>query len=149
MRAILQRVTYARVTVKNDIIGEIGPGWLVYIGIHKDDGPEDLRYIIDKTLHLRCFRDNQQKMNQSILDVGASLLVVSQFTLFGDCRKGRRPSFSSSAPPAMAESLYLDYIAGLRQHGLQVAQGQFQAEMQVESLNDGPVTMILDSSRIL
>jgi len=147
MRAVLQRVSRARVTVNGQEVGATGPGWLILLGVGEEDSPDDVAYLVDKTLNLRVFPDDAGKMNRSVLDTGGSALVVSQFTLFADCRKGRRPSFIGAASPDKAVAFYEDYCARLRAGGLKVATGQFQAHMQVELVNDGPVTIVLDSGQ--
>jgi len=147
MRAVLQRVSEARVRVAGETVGEIGRGLLVLLGVGQGDAEVDARYLAEKSAGLRIFEDEQGKMNLSLEDVGGGMLVVSQFTLFGDCRKGRRPGFSSAALPAEADRLYRFYIDCLRQRGVSVATGIFQAEMAVELVNDGPITLLLDSRR--
>lgn len=147
MRVVIQRVTSARVRVREETIGEIGPGLLVLLGVSPNDGPTDVEYIAGKLRDIRIFEDDQGKMNRSVVDVGGSLLVVSQFTLHGDVRKGRRPSFDKAAPPELARQLYEDVVRVLRGQGLRVETGAFQAHMQVELTNDGPVTILLDSDR--
>jgi D-tyrosyl-tRNA(Tyr) deacylase len=147
MRAVIQRVSTARVLVNHTPVGEIGPGVLVLLGVTAPDGPADVTYIANKIREVRLFSDEQGKMNRSLEDVGGSALVVSQFTLYGDCRKGRRPSFDRAAPPAQAKVLYEAVVEEIRTHGVRVETGVFQADMQVELTNDGPVTMLLDSSR--
>ncbi|ORJ62158.1 D-aminoacyl-tRNA deacylase [Geothermobacter hydrogeniphilus] len=147
MRAVLQRVSEARVRVDNEIVGEIGPGLLVLLGVGRGDDERDVAYLADKTAGLRIFEDDGGKMNLSVSDIGGAVLAVSQFTLFGDCRKGRRPGFSAAAPPDEANRLYQLFVDRLRQLGLPVATGIFQADMKVELVNDGPVTMLLDSNR--
>ena len=148
MRAVVQRVKEARVEVNGNVVGSIGQGLLVFLGVGKNDGDEDISYIVDKLLHLRIFEDNQGKMNRSVLDIGGEILVVSQFTLFGDCRKGRRPSFADAAPPEQAEVLYEECIKRLRTAGITVATGKFREMMKVFILNDGPVTILLDSKKL-
>lgn len=148
MRAVVQRVKQARVEVKGETVGSINHGLLVFLGVGKEDSEEDLSYIVDKLLHLRIFEDEQGKMNRSIVDIGGEILVVSQFTLFGDCRKGRRPSFSEAAPPDKAERLYEECINRLRASGISVSTGKFREMMDVYLINDGPVTMLLDSKKI-
>ncbi|AVX31945.1 D-tyrosyl-tRNA(Tyr) deacylase [Carboxydocella thermautotrophica] len=148
MRAVVQRARYGRVTVAGQVIGEIGPGLVVLLGVGQDDGEEDARYLAEKIAHLRIFPDQEGKLNLSVKDSGGEVLLVSQFTLYGDCRKGRRPSFTEAAPPEQALALYERVRALLEEHGIKVATGQFQAEMLVELANDGPVTMLLDSKRI-
>jgi D-tyrosyl-tRNA(Tyr) deacylase len=147
MRAVLQRVSSARVRVDSRVVGEIGPGLLVFAGIEKTDGPADTQYIAGKVRDLRIFEDTDGKMNVSVADAGGAVLVVSQFTLCGDCRKGRRPSFDEAAPPAVARPIYEDLVRELRASDLRVETGEFQTHMQVELVNDGPVTMVLDSQR--
>jgi D-aminoacyl-tRNA deacylase len=145
MRALLQRVTEARVVVDQAITGEIGPGLLVLLGVSKLDTETDAEFVAQKTLNLRIFEDEQGKMNRSILDTGGALLVVSQFTLYGDCRKGRRPSFDDAAPTEQARTLYEHFIAIVSRSPLRVATGIFQAHMAVSLTNDGPVTLIVES----
>ena len=147
MRAVLQRVSQARVRVNGAVIGEIGPGLLVLLGVERGDTDQDCSSLADKTAGLRIFEDQDGKMNLSVEESGGSVLVVSQFTLLGDCRKGRRPGFSAAALPELAAPLYEEYVACLRQRGLEVATGEFQASMQVELVNQGPVTMLLDSRK--
>lgn len=150
MRAVVQRVSRASVRVDGALIGEIEKGLLLLLGVGKEDTKEDLDYIYEKTLKLRIFEDENGKMNLSLLDVGGDIQVVSQFTLYGDARKGRRPSFSSSASPDIAECYYEELIERFRNtDGLgKVATGEFGADMKVELLNDGPVTIMLDSKRL-
>ena len=147
MRAVIQRVTSAKVTVGERTIGQIGPGLLVLLGVESGDGPSDLQYIASKIGDLRIFPDEAGKMNRSVLDTRGSVLVVSQFTLSGDARNGRRPSFVSAAPPEIARPLYEDVVQELRAAGLVVETGEFQAMMQVALVNDGPVTILLDSRK--
>ena len=147
MRVVLQRVSSASVRVDGNVIGDIGPGLVLLIGIHRNDTDEDMHYVMDKCVHLRIFSDETGKMNQSVLDMGGELLVVSQFTLYGDTRKGRRPGFDQAGRPDMAEPLYERAVARLRDHGLQVATGRFGADMQVDLINDGPVTLIIEHPR--
>lgn len=147
MRAVLQRVSRAQVRVGGETVGAIGPGLMVLLGVGQGDGEADARSLAEKTAGLRIFEDAQGKMNRSVIEAGGCVLVVSQFTLYGDCRKGRRPGFSAAAPPELAKALYLKYVERLRQQGLTVATGTFQAEMAVELVNDGPVTLLLDSDR--
>ena len=148
MRAVVQRVRSARVTADGGVVGAIGHGLLVFVGVANDDGPLDARYIATKVCDLRVFEDDEGKMNRSVAEAGGALLIVSQFTLYGDCRKGRRPSFDVAAQPAMARALYEDVVRQVRETaGVEVATGVFQARMDVELLNDGPVTLLLDSRR--
>ena len=147
MRAVIQRVTRASVSVDSEIISSISRGLLVLLGVAGDDTEADARYLADKTAHLRIFPDEDGKMNLSVSDVQGEILVVSQFTLCGDCRKGRRPSFASSAKPPKAEDLYESYVAALTDMELKPATGVFQAYMAVELINDGPVTIMLDSKK--
>jgi len=145
MRAVIQRVSEAQVTVAGRTIGRIRDGLLILLGVAVGDSERDLRYLVEKTIHLRIFDDENGKMNRSLEDTGGSVLVVSQFTLLADCRKGRRPSFHGAAPPAEGEEMYRRYVAALRTLGLNVATGEFGAMMQVSLCNCGPVTIILDS----
>lgn len=147
MRAVVQRVTSARVTVGERVAGEIGKGLLVFVGVADGDGPPDVHYTSAKVRDLRIFEDDLGKMNRSVVDVGGDLLVVSQFTLSGDARNGRRPSFASAASPQIARALYEDVVRELQDSGLRVATGEFQAMMQVALVNDGPVTILLDSRK--
>ena len=148
MRAVVQRVLSAGVTVAGRPLSRIGPGLLVFLGVASDDGPADAQYISTKIRELRIFSDADGRMNLSIVDAGGEMLVVSQFTLFGDCRKGRRPSFDEAATPALARALYDEVVRILRDSGLAVGTGEFQAHMAVDLVNDGPVTMLLDSRRL-
>ena len=149
MRAVIQRVAEARVYVgaggHEQIVGQIGPGLLILLGVGKDDNEANASALADKIKNLRIFEDDQGKMNRSVSDIGGELLVVSQFTLYGDCRKGNRPSFTDAAPPAEAERLYIYFSQRLRDGGLNVANGQFQAHMRVALVNDGPVTFVLEA----
>jgi len=147
MRAVVQRVSEAYVEVDGQEVGRIGHGVLVLLGVGQDDGMEDVRYLAEKTLHLRIFADSQDKMNFSVRDVGGGILVVSQFTLFGDCRKGRRPSYAGAAPPQNALKLYEAFVEEIRASSLPVATGRFQEMMRVHLVNDGPVTLLLDSHK--
>jgi D-tyrosyl-tRNA(Tyr) deacylase len=144
VRAVIQRVTEARVTVRHEVVGEISRGLCILLGISKQDDEANAKALADKIRNLRIFDDAQGKMNRSITDIGGALLVVSQFTLYGDCRKGNRPSFSDAAPAAEADRLYQLFTQRLRDAGCQVATGQFQAHMKVSLVNDGPVTLILE-----
>jgi D-tyrosyl-tRNA(Tyr) deacylase len=147
MRAVVQRVSEARVTVDERGVGEIGRGLLVLVGVERGDGPSDVQYIASKIKDLRIFPDEAQKMNRSVTDVGGDVLVVSQFTLSGDARGGRRPSFITAAPPELARALYQEVVRELKASGLRVATGEFQALMRVALVNDGPVTILLDSHK--
>jgi D-tyrosyl-tRNA(Tyr) deacylase len=148
VRAVVQRVTEASVTVGDETVGAIGVGLLILLGVRGNDTPDDVRYLADKTLNLRVFPDDEGRMNRSLLEMGGSALVVSQFTLLGDARRGRRPSYADAAPPELAESLYLSYCRQLQAHGVTVAMGRFGAQMAVSLVNDGPVTLLLDSERL-
>jgi D-tyrosyl-tRNA(Tyr) deacylase len=148
MRAVVQRVSRARVTVDGRTTGEIGAGLVVLLGVSAGDDEQAARYLADKIAELRIFEDEAGKMNRSLLETGGAVLAVSQFTLYGDCRKGRRPSFDRAARPDPARSLYEKFVGFLRQRGVRVEQGMFQAMMEVELVNDGPVTMLLDSERL-
>ena len=145
MRAVVQRVSKACVRVDSEVVGEIRGGLLVFLGIGREDTEKDVDFLADKTTNLRIFPDEAQKMNLSLLDAGGAMLVVSQFTLHGDCRKGRRPAFIAAAPPEQAEPLYERFIAQVEKQGVPVAAGRFGAMMEVELVNDGPVTLLLDS----
>ena len=147
MRAVVQRVQEASVTVGESEVGRIGGGLAVLVGVGEDDTDKDVRYLSRKIAGLRIFEDSAGKMNLSVLDTGGSVLLVSQFTLYGDCRKGRRPSFTSAASPDRAQELYEDLADALRERGLEVETGEFQAEMKVQLVNDGPVTLLLDSQK--
>src|SRR5437763_17205075 len=145
MRAVLQRVSRAEVRIAGEVAGRIGHGLLVLLGVAPSDGRETASWLADKVVGLRVFADEAGKMNRSVAEVGGGVLVVSQFTLYGDCRKGRRPSFIGAAPPETAVPLYEAFIAAARALGAPVATGKFGADMQVELVNDGPVTLILDA----
>lgn len=145
MRAVVQRVQKASVSVEGVLVSQIGPGLLVFLGIGAEDQSEDGRYLAEKIANLRIFPDRDEKMNLSVKDVGGSILAVSQFTLYGDCRRGRRPSFSKAARPEPAQRLYREFIAHLKELGITVGSGVFQAQMEVALLNDGPVTLLLSS----
>lgn len=147
MRAVIQRVERASVSVEGEIRGQIGAGFLVLIGVEEGDGDADFRYIADKVPNLRVFEDEQGKMNRSLLDVGGELLAVSQFTLLGDARGGRRPSFITAARPETADPMYERLVADWRARGIRVETGVFGAHMKVALVNDGPVTILLDSRR--
>lgn len=147
MRAVVQRVSSSSVTVDGAVIGSTKLGLLLLLGVTDTDTTEDVQYICEKVSHLRIFEDEQDKMNLSVMDVGGEVCVVSQFTLYGDARKGRRPNFMKAAPPEMAERLYLELVEAFKEKGLTVSTGQFQAHMLVALVNDGPVTILLDSSK--
>ena len=148
MRAVVQRVKNARVEISGRIIGEIGKGLLIFLGVGDEDSEKDCEYLADKIANLRIFPDENDLMNLSSLDIGGGMLVVSQFTLWGDCRKGRRPSFTKAARPERAKELYEFFIGVLKKTGLKIAAGEFQEMMDVHLINDGPVTILLDSSRV-
>jgi D-tyrosyl-tRNA(Tyr) deacylase len=143
----VQRVSQARVSVEGQTCGEIGAGLVVLLGVAGGDRAEDARHLADKIVGLRIFEDEQRKMNLSLADVRGAMLVVSQFTLLGDCRKGRRPNFTAAAPPETAEPLYESFVAEVRKLGIEAATGRFRAHMDVHLVNDGPVTVLLDSRR--
>jgi D-aminoacyl-tRNA deacylase len=147
MRAVVQRVTRASVQVDGAVVGRIDRGWLVLLGVARGDADADADRLAEKVVGLRAFADDQGKMNRDVAEVGGGVLVVSQFTLLGDCRKGRRPSFDEAAAPAEAERLYLRFAAAVGAAGIPVATGVFRALMQVELVNDGPVTFLLDSRK--
>ena len=147
MRAVVQRVTRASVTVDGEVVGQIGHGCLVLLGVAGDDTESNADYLAEKIAGLRYFEDADGKMNASLADVGGAMLVVSQFTLYGDCRKGRRPSFTDAAPPDLAERLYEYFVQQVRRQGIAVETGRFRAMMQVELVNDGPVTLVLESRK--
>jgi D-tyrosyl-tRNA(Tyr) deacylase len=147
MRAVLQRVSRAHVFVDRNVVGEIGPGLLVLLGIGKGDTPATAAHLAEKTAQLRIFNDTQGKMNISLLESGGAALVVSQFTLYGDVKKGRRPAFDGAAAAEEAKQLYEAYVSCLRAAGVRVETGVFQAHMEVELVNDGPVTFVLDSDK--
>jgi D-aminoacyl-tRNA deacylase len=147
MRAVVQRVSSASVTVVGREIGSIGAGLLVLLGVHKNDQPQDIAWLADKVVNLRIFEDEAGLMNRSLLDTGGAMLIVSQFTLLGDCRKGRRPSWSEAAPPELAKRFYLEFIETVKRCGISTAAGEFQAMMEVSLCNSGPVTILLDSHK--
>lgn len=147
MRCVVQRVTEASVTVENETVGAIGPGLMALIGVSGEDTDKDLKYITDKVMNLRIFDDENGVMNRSVLDVGGSILAVSQFTLFGDARGGRRPSYFRAAGPEAANEMYERLVAAWREKGIHVETGRFRTEMKVSLVNDGPVTILLDSEK--
>jgi D-tyrosyl-tRNA(Tyr) deacylase len=147
MRAVVQRVTRAKVTVQDEITGQIGNGLLILLGVSQNDSEKDVFYLVEKSLGLRIFDDSEGKMNLSIVDTGGEILAVSQFTLYGDTRRGRRPSFIEAAPPERANELYELFVSEARKT-VKVETGRFQAMMQVELVNDGPVTILLDSTKL-
>jgi D-tyrosyl-tRNA(Tyr) deacylase len=147
MRAVIQRVSRAQVRVDGKTTGEIGPGLLILLGVGQGDTSREADSLLDKIINLRIFEDAGGKMNLSLLETGGQLMVISQFTLYADCRKGRRPSFTDAGPPGDAQKLYDYFVGSARQRGLQVATGVFQALMEVELVNSGPVTILLDSSK--
>jgi D-tyrosyl-tRNA(Tyr) deacylase len=147
MRAVVQRVSRAKVTINQRISGEIGLGLLVLLGVGRDDTETDATYLAEKIAGLRIFEDSEGKMNRSVHDVGGSVLAVSQFTLYGDVRRGKRPSFDAAAPPDHARQLYDSFVARIRATGLRCETGRFQEMMQVELVNEGPVTILLDSGK--
>ncbi len=147
MRAVVQRVTSARVRVDSRLVAAIEHGLLVLVGIARDDDATDTAYLANKIVGLRVFEDADHRFNRSVRDVEGAVLLVSQFTLYGDCRRGRRPSFDQAAPPVEARAVYAALTDALRAHGVSVQTGEFQAHMAVESVNDGPVTILLDSAK--
>ena len=147
MRCVVQRVTEAKVTVGDEVTGENEKGMVALIGVSSEDGPADLKYIFEKVMHLRIYDDENGVMNKSILDVGGAILAVSQFTLYGDARGGRRPSYFRAAKPEKANEMYEQLIARWREAGIRVETGRFRTEMQVSLVNDGPVTILLDSEK--
>jgi len=148
LRALVQRVKRGQVTVNDSQVGSINKGAVVFLGVGKEDDIDDAQYLADKITNLRIFQDEEGKMNLSLKDIEGEALVVSQFTLYGDCRKGRRPSFYDAAPPEKAEELYQKFCKLMEEKGIKVEKGEFQAMMVVEIINDGPVTFILDSSKL-
>lgn len=148
MRAVIQRVTNANVIIDDEISGEIGKGFMVLLGVGSGDTDEDMKYIADKIINLRVFSDENDKMNLSLKDVGGSMLVISQFTLYGDCSHGRRPYFGDAMEPVGANKMYEDFVAYLKGQGIHTETGEFGADMKVSLTNDGPVTIILESKKI-
>ncbi len=149
MRAVLTRVKSASVAIEGKTVGQIGQGFLILLGVGPEDTEEDSRYLAEKALGLRIFEDEQGKMNCSLEQIGGQVLVVSQFTLYGNCRKGRRPSFTEAAPPELGNRLYEQFLADCEKLGFPPQHGQFGADMQVSSVNDGPVTLILDTQQLM
>ena len=149
MRAVLTRVTSASVTIDGEVVGQIGKGFLILLGVGPEDNEEHCKYLAQKALGLRVFEDENGKMNLGLSDVEGQVLVVSQFTLYGNCRKGRRPSFTEAANPELGNRLYEQFLAECEKLGYPPQHGQFGADMQVESINDGPVTLILDTQQLL
>ena len=149
MRAVIQRVSRASVRINENTTGQIGHGLVVLLGIRSEDTVRDLQWLADKIVHLRIFGDDEGKMNRSLADIDGEMLIVSQFTIYGDCRKGRRPGYSNAAPPEIAEPLYQQFIEAVASQQISVATGTFRAAMEVELVNDGPVTLLLDSEKIL
>ena len=147
MRAVVQRVAWAKVEVDGEVVGQIERGLLVYLGAGKGDGDAERAYVLSKVIGLRIFENEAGKMDHSVVDVGGALLVVSQFTLYGDLRRGRRPSFDGAMPPEEAEQAYEAFVREAREQGISVATGKFRADMKVSSLNDGPVTIWIDSAK--
>ncbi len=148
MRAVVQRVNFSSVIVDDKIVGEIKKGFNVLLGVEEGDSPQDVAYMAEKIVNLRIFEDPDEKMNLSLLDVGGEMLCISQFTLLGDCRKGRRPSFITAARPETANALYEAFVETVRQMGVHVQTGEFQTHMIVDIQNDGPVTVLVDSKKI-
>jgi D-tyrosyl-tRNA(Tyr) deacylase len=146
MRVVIQRVSRAKVIVNESTVGVIGPGLLLFLGVSRADSMEDVSYLLDKVLWLRIFTDENGKMNRNVQESGGSVLVVSQFTLYADCRKGRRPSFDQAAPPEQARALYEQFVESARRTAVPVQTGEFQAMMEVHLVNEGPVTIMLDSA---
>lgn len=147
MRAVVQRVLKSSVEVEGSIVGEIGKGFNVLLGVEQEDEEKDAVYLAEKVVNLRVFEDEGQKMNLSLMDINGEVLCISQFTLLGDCRKGRRPNFMNAAKPEHAKELYERFVNEITKFGINVETGQFQAEMKVDILNDGPVTVLLDSKK--
>ena len=149
MRAVVQRAKHASVKVEDAIVGEIGPGLVVLLGVNEEDSAEDAIYMAEKIVHLRIFEDAEEKLNLSLQDIKGEVLAISQFTIYGDCRKGRRPNFMAAARPEQVNELYEIFVEECRKKGVNVATGVFQAYMQVELINDGPVTIIVDSQKLI
>jgi len=147
VRAVIQRVSQGKVTVDSEEVGAVGPGLVILLGVGQADSTNDIEYLVSKIVNLRIFSDDAGKMNRSLLDVSGEALIVSQFTLWGDCRKGRRPSFIEAAPPELAEELYLKFVERVKELGIKTATGRFGAMMRLHLVNDGPVTLILDSRK--
>lgn len=147
MRAVVQRVSEASVTVEGEVVGQIGPGLMVLLGVAEGDTERESRWMADKLVGLRIFEDDEGKMNRSLLDTGGAMLVVSQFTLLGDCKKGRRPSFVGAAEPTLAEQLYERFVDAVQAAGVEVATGRFRTEMRVALVNEGPVTLVIESPK--
>ncbi|HLR21905.1 MAG TPA: D-aminoacyl-tRNA deacylase [Tissierellaceae bacterium] len=147
MRAVVQRVKKASVTVDENVVGKINKGLLVFLGVGQEDNPKDLEYMVNKIIGLRIFQDDKDKMNLSLENIDGEILIVSQFTLYGDVRKGRRPSFTKSASPDIGEKLYNEFIERVKSKGIKAEKGIFGADMDVDLVNDGPVTILLDSDR--
>ncbi|WP_062198837.1 D-aminoacyl-tRNA deacylase [Massilibacterium senegalense] len=145
MKIVIQRAKYAKVTVDNEIVGQIEKGLMILVGVTHEDTIEDAKYVAEKAVHLRIFEDESEKMNLSVKDIGGQILSVSQFTLYGDCRKGRRPNFMAAAKPEVAEKLYEAFNEAIRAHGVPVETGRFGAMMDITFTNDGPVTLIVES----
>lgn len=148
MRAVVQRVKKASCTVDEKIVGQIEKGIVLFLGVGEGDGDQDLKYLVDKVLGLRIFSDEDGKMNRSLEDIGAEILIISQFTLYGDVRKGKRPSFTRSSSPEIGEAYYNQFIEAVRSRGIKAETGVFGAHMDIELINDGPVTILLDSEKI-
>ena len=148
MRAVIQRIERAAVSVSGETVGSVKKGLLIFLGVGKGDDEQDIKYIADKALALRIFEDGDGKMNLSVTDIGGELLVISQFTLYGDCRKGRRPSFDTAMPPKDANVMYERFVEYIKKSGLKTETGVFGADMRVELVNDGPVTINLDSKKL-
>jgi len=147
VRAVVQRVSQGKVAIGDEVVGEIERGLVLLLGVEKEDEESDLEYMVEKVINLRVFPDEEEKMNLSLQDVQGDMLVVSQFTLLGDCRKGRRPSFFTAAPPEKAEEFYDRFVKKIKERGINVATGEFQAMMEVQIFNDGPVTLLIDSKK--